>query len=95
MTENDSAVNTPDREYDICNLQPCPLSKGGSVTAIGVDFRAQQCLKYNEVPYQGEQISWSPEFDPEAPCTLFCKSSSDPELIVKMDDKVSFHHFCI
>jgi hypothetical protein len=37
----------PDREYEICNPQPCPTQPG-----VAADFRTQQCLQYNDVPYQ-------------------------------------------
>lgn len=43
--------------------QPCP---------DGLDFRAVQCTAYNDQPYDGETVEWSPYYDEESPCTLMC-----------------------
>ncbi|KAF4520754.1 hypothetical protein B566_EDAN007383, partial [Ephemera danica] len=38
------------------------------------DFREQQCLAYNEVPYNGALLSWSPHQDDADPCALTCST---------------------
>ena len=47
VTSPEVEMVVPDREYQICNLQPCP-AQPGAIT----DFRTQQCIQYNDVPYQ-------------------------------------------
>lgn len=50
--------------YRICNMQACPDQQ---------DFRAQQCLAFNEVPYDGALFIWSPHYDYSEPCALTCR----------------------
>lgn len=50
--------------YRICNMQACPDQQ---------DFRAQQCIAFNEVPYDGALFIWSPHYDYSEPCALTCR----------------------
>ncbi|XP_055381952.1 protein madd-4 [Condylostylus longicornis] len=50
--------------FRICNMQPCPEQQ---------DFRALQCLAFNDVPYDGVLYKWTPHYDYSEPCSLFCR----------------------
>lgn len=50
--------------YRICNMQACPDQQ---------DFRAQQCMAFNEVPYDGALFIWTPHYDYSEPCALTCR----------------------
>lgn len=50
--------------YRICNMQACPDQQ---------DFRAQQCIAFNDVPYDGALFVWSPHYDYSEPCALTCR----------------------
>lgn len=50
--------------YRICNMQPCPDQQ---------DFRARQCVAYNDVPYDGTLYKWTPHYDYVEPCALTCR----------------------
>lgn len=49
------AIMTYFFRYKICNIQSCPKNE--------LSFRAQQCEKYNTIPYQGEYYKWLPYFN--------------------------------
>ncbi|XP_075156811.1 ADAM metallopeptidase with thrombospondin type 1 motif B [Haematobia irritans] len=57
------------KKYKICNYNPCPKNEPS--------FRAQQCEKYNEKPYQGQLYKWLPYFDKQNPCKLYCNDVDD------------------
>ncbi|XP_061390708.1 A disintegrin and metalloproteinase with thrombospondin motifs 12-like isoform X1 [Musca vetustissima] len=57
------------KRYKICNHQPCPKNEPS--------FRAQQCEKYNDKPYQGHFYKWLPFFDKQNPCKLYCNDVDD------------------
>lgn len=61
--------------YKICNMQPCPEQQ---------DFRALQCIAYNEVPYDGALFKWEPHYDYSEPCALACRGR--PSLSTASDD---------
>ncbi|XP_058177260.1 protein madd-4 [Anopheles ziemanni] len=50
--------------YKICNMQPCPEQQ---------DFRAHQCSAYDDVPYDGALLKWTPHYDYSEPCALTCR----------------------
>ncbi|EDS28373.1 papilin [Culex quinquefasciatus] len=50
--------------YKICNMQPCPELQ---------DFRAHQCAAYDDVPYDGALLKWTPHYDYSEPCALTCR----------------------
>ncbi|XP_058819345.1 protein madd-4 isoform X1 [Topomyia yanbarensis] len=50
--------------YKICNMQPCPEQQ---------DFRAHQCAAYDDVPYDGALLKWTPHYDYSEPCALTCR----------------------
>lgn len=61
---------TGDRKrYRICNTEDCPEN--------GVSFRAQQCSKFNSVPYKGANHTWQPVMQHHAPCELQCKPDNE------------------
>lgn len=45
-------------------MQPCPEQQ---------DFRAHQCLAYDDVPYDGALFKWTPHYDDSEPCALTCR----------------------
>lgn len=47
-------------------LQPC---------ADIQDFRAHQCAAYNQVPYEGALLTWTPHYEETEPCALTCRGS--------------------
>uniref|UniRef100_A0A182TWM9 ADAMTS cysteine-rich domain-containing protein n=1 Tax=Anopheles melas TaxID=34690 RepID=A0A182TWM9_9DIPT len=51
--------------YKICNMQPCPEQQ---------DFRAHQCSAYDDVPYDGALLKWTPHYDYSEPCALTCRT---------------------
>ncbi|XP_060536482.1 protein madd-4 isoform X2 [Cylas formicarius] len=73
--------------YKICNMQPCPDSS--------IEFREEQCAKFNPVPYEEAFYEWRPFYDEDEPCSLTCKGKprgaddDDAILIVaRLKDKV-------
>ncbi|XP_063585364.1 A disintegrin and metalloproteinase with thrombospondin motifs 7-like [Penaeus indicus] len=61
---------TGDRKrYRICNTEDCPEN--------GVSFRAQQCSKFNAVPYKGANHTWQPVMQHHTPCELQCKPDDE------------------
>ncbi|XP_037909605.1 ADAMTS-like protein 1 isoform X2 [Hermetia illucens] len=66
--------------FKICNMQPCPESQ---------DFRAHQCMAYDDVPYDGTLFKWTPHYDYLEPCALTCRGRPahlpDDETVVETD----------
>ncbi|XP_034949206.1 thrombospondin type-1 domain-containing protein 4 [Chelonus insularis] len=54
------------KRYHICNTQECP--------DFSEDFRAQQCAKYNDRLYKGENHAWVPFLNAPNPCALNCRA---------------------
>lgn len=50
--------------YKICNMQACPDQQ---------DYRGQQCVAYDDIPYDGALFNWSPHYDYSEPCALTCR----------------------
>lgn len=53
--------------YRTCNNEPC--EKG----AIGL--RNLQCSSHNDETLYGRKLTWIPHYDPQAPCSLYCKAN--------------------
>ncbi|XP_042237860.1 papilin-like isoform X4 [Homarus americanus] len=53
------------KKYESCNVDPCP--EGSK------DFRAEQCQRYNSVPFEGKYYSWVPYLDDPQRCELNCQ----------------------
>lgn len=75
-----------DRACLLCVLQPCPESG---------DFREQQCSAYNEVPYEGTLLLWTPHHDDSEPCALTCRGrpageplTQEEPIVVQLAPKV-------
>ncbi|XP_046490682.1 protein madd-4 isoform X2 [Neodiprion pinetum] len=79
--------------YKMCNVEPCQKQDEG-----GSDFRAEQCSAFDEVPYSGNLLKWTPHHDPSRPCSLICRGEQrrdeDPgdmiigDKILQRDDNV-------
>nr|XP_042905073.1 papilin [Parasteatoda tepidariorum] len=54
----------PSRRYFSCNTDDCPQSAR--------DFRAEQCARFNSVPYNGKYYSWVPYYSAQNQCELNC-----------------------
>ncbi|XP_054726012.1 papilin isoform X2 [Anastrepha obliqua] len=52
------------RKYFSCNTQDCPEEEA--------DFRAQQCARFNRVPFDGVTYEWVPYMNAPNPCELNC-----------------------
>ncbi|XP_021700693.1 ADAMTS-like protein 1 isoform X1 [Aedes aegypti] len=65
--------------YKICNMQPCPEQQ---------DFRAHQCSAYDDVPYDGALLKWTPHYDYSEPCALTCRGRPQ-HLLEDMPDSAS------
>lgn len=83
---------SPDyREDRICNIQICPEDP-----LYSGSFRSQQCAEYNEVPYEGRYYLWEAAPPPEDHtkstdeelCSLICRASGYPDVVVRMDRAV-------
>lgn len=67
-------------------LQPCPESG---------EFREQQCAAYNDVPYEGEALTWTTHQDDSEPCALTCRGrpvdeplTQEEPIVVQLAPKV-------
>ncbi|XP_004530678.1 papilin isoform X3 [Ceratitis capitata] len=52
------------RKYFSCNTQDCPEGE--------LDFRSQQCARFNRVPFDGITYDWVPYTNAPNPCELNC-----------------------
>ncbi|KAJ9598781.1 hypothetical protein L9F63_026684, partial [Diploptera punctata] len=59
------------------------------------EFREQQCAAYNDVPYEGALLIWSPHYDESDSCALTCRGrpagepiSLDAPIVVQLAPKV-------
>lgn len=59
--------------YKICNTDPCPDNQ--------TSFRETQCSSYNNHTYQGQLYTWTPYFDKDEPCELYCSDSNETMII--------------
>ncbi|GLH06201.1 uncharacterized protein GBIM_11691, partial [Gryllus bimaculatus] len=69
--EAPSGCRGDDIRHKICNMQPCPESG---------DFRLQQCAAFNELPYEGQLLAWTPHHEESEPCALTCRGRPRGEL---------------
>nr|XP_045610870.1 papilin-like [Procambarus clarkii] len=53
------------KKYESCNVESCPEGS--------TDFRAEQCQRYNSVPFEGKYYSWVPYLDDPQKCELNCQ----------------------
>lgn len=59
--------------------QPCPPGS--------VDFRAEQCTSYDEVPFRNKDFTWLPYHDSNNRCALRCKAKGY-NFVVTLSPKV-------
>ncbi|XP_074598749.1 papilin-like isoform X2 [Brevipalpus obovatus] len=81
---NESICYGPTVRYASCNTHECPPGT--------LDFREQQCRMWNNIPYNGKNLSWT-TFRPvdmnNDPCSLQCKPKKQGEFFaVKLNEKV-------
>ncbi|XP_063603126.1 papilin-like [Penaeus indicus] len=53
------------KKYESCNLDPCPW--------VPTDYRAEQCAKFNTVPFEGKYHRWVPYLKAPRKCELNCQ----------------------
>ncbi|XP_070578826.1 papilin-like isoform X2 [Ptychodera flava] len=63
-TDGGASCVGPSRNYRSCNIQDCP---DGST-----DFRAEQCAKYNDIPFERKYFKWVPYTGAPNKCELNC-----------------------
>lgn len=54
----------PNRKYFSCNIQDCPEGS--------VDYRTEQCARFNNVPFEGIYYDWIPYYNAPNKCELNC-----------------------
>lgn len=57
------------KKYESCNLTPCPEGS--------IDFRTEQCQRYNGVPFEGKYYSWVPQQKAPRKCELNCQPEGE------------------
>ncbi|XP_066588315.1 thrombospondin type-1 domain-containing protein 4-like isoform X2 [Prorops nasuta] len=70
ISENSTSNARPicigtNKRYHTCNTQECPTT---------TDFRAEQCVKYNNKSYKGQTYAWEPFLNAPNSCALNCRA---------------------
>ncbi|KAK2706695.1 hypothetical protein QYM36_014662 [Artemia franciscana] len=63
-SENSDSCSGPSRKFFSCNVQDCPEGS--------LDFRSEQCARYNSVPFEGKYYDWIPYTRAPNKCELNC-----------------------
>nr|XP_023026845.1 A disintegrin and metalloproteinase with thrombospondin motifs 7-like [Leptinotarsa decemlineata] len=66
------------KKYKICNKDPCPPDQPS--------FREVQCTEHNEKPFNGKLHTWTPQFEKDEPCVLYC--SNEENAYAKLEPRV-------
>ncbi|XP_045125730.1 papilin-like isoform X4 [Portunus trituberculatus] len=57
------------KKYESCNVEACPEGS--------MDFRTEQCQRYNSVPFDGKYYSWVPHMKAPKKCELNCQPEGE------------------
>ncbi|XP_071488648.1 papilin-like [Diadema antillarum] len=67
------------KQYKLCNTKSCPPGS--------IDFRAEQCEKFNQETFMGKQYQWEPFIKASVPCELNCRAKGN-RFYAKLAEKV-------
>ncbi|XP_064608377.1 ADAMTS-like protein 3 isoform X2 [Liolophura sinensis] len=79
LGKTESSCNGDSMVYKTCEHKPCPPGS--------VDFRAEQCTAYDEVPFRNKDFIWLPYYDNNNRCALRCKAKGY-NFVVTLSPKV-------
>ena len=66
--------------WRVCQLHPCPDPS--------IDWLDEQCARFNNQPVEGRYHLWSSHRNWDNPCSLHCRASDEPQLVVNMADRM-------